>query len=883
MNLTCFSVNTTNIFPMTNTSTGGQLLTEYNLRSIDSVATSESVNYYIGQSFVHGEKDFYLLASSNALDFGEDAAIPANGIIEIQPGRAVVNGHFIESLVPISIDMFELNEQLRAEGKSILEGEISIGLIAIYSTESTMAGSLKPEVTDATGAGEYLFEGIQVVILPSDEFKLPGDVPNDEAEVTAHIKLGSFMFTSSGISNVSNNYPAKCRMFDAIRTGSADELLSDEFIKKTGLDPGSHYVYAGKGRTETKSDTWCAVDDSLIVWDAFPHKSTTKPELESARFGLDANESVRLYLPHKQIDGSAGYSVTDEHGQTLYFDPVSLAIPKADYNLGTGGTVDSKYTNVIKKLREDVNTYRMSVGGKQIFYIDYLDAVEDLPSINDNWNPGDYVLVNQDNTVIYESTVIDKKPSTMYAVIPGYVQEIRYAAGYTGGDGLELNSVSASFEDGADPPSLTDPEIYSEYWGDLTQYRGRRSIDYFLYTYTNENGETHKYYYIVYTTSAKEYSDAIVLSGPIPVASEDIVGGFLNVPDTATDYGYVYLDEDGHLRLMDYALLRTGVLAYQLGEDFTTPSGASNEEVQTYLNEYVNQRVAFPNANQIQNAENPNVIHVNVTVTDSDDAETIDIYDIDSRFNTSVYLHLYGNASSNITINISDCSRIRVENKITGTPNINLYRSCLYYDSSIINYLTNIVDMTLWYQRFALTDPDLVVDGMEVICSANTSVYEELNVTTSESWSTSSPNDNHFMVALKSITFKSNGDVVGASVLVRNASTSNVRTGNFIIRTSFELPQGPSLYYPKRRMPNQIKVTGQFIASYVLTNPSSYMVQDTRFSLLTPSYDAYENTITPGSIAFFITASIVEDTDPKYIDAWSTNSFHYFSGSTLMV
>jgi hypothetical protein len=61
------------------------------------------------------------------------------------------------------------------------------------------------------------------------------------------------------------------------------------------------------------------------------------------------------------------------------------------------------------------------------------------------------------------------------------------------------------------------------------------------------------------------------------------------------------------------------------------------------------------------------------------------------------------------------------------------------------------------------------------------------------------------------------------------------------------------------------------------------MVQDTRFSLLTPSYDAYENTINPGSIAFFITASIVEDTDPKYIDAWSTNSFHYFSGSTLMV
>lgn len=882
MNLTCFSVNTTNIFPMTNTSTGGQLLTEYNLRAIDSVATSEEVNYYIGQSFVHGEKDFYLLTSSNALDYGNDAAIPANGIIEIQPGRAVVNGHFIESLVPIPIDMFEINEQLRSSGQDVLSGEISIGLLAVYSTETTMAGSIKPEVISASGTGEYLYEGIQVVILPSEAFKLPSDVPDDETSVTAHVKLGSFMFTSSGITNVSNNYPAKCRIFDAIRTGSADEILSDEYVKKTGLDPGSHYVYAGKGQTETKSDTWCAVDDSLIVWDAFPHKSKNKPEIESAMFGLDASETVRLYLPHKQIDGSAGYSITDEHGNILYFDPVSIAIPKADYNLGTGGTVDSKYTNVIKKLRDDVNTYRMSVGGKQVFYIDYLDSIEELPKINNNWSPGDYILVNQDNTIIYESTVIDKKPSTMYAVIPGYVQEISYVAGYYGGDGIELNAVSASFEDGADPPSTDDPEVYSQYWGDLTQYRGRKNIDYFLYEYTDENGDVHKYYYVVTVTAAKEYSDAIVLSGPIPVASEDVVGGFLNVPDTATDYGYVYRDEDGHLRLMDYALLRTGVLAYQLGEDFTTPSGASNDEVQLYLNEYVNQRVAFPNVNQIQNAEDPNVIHINVTVTDSEDAETINIYDIDSRFNTSVYLHLYGNASSNITINISDCARIRVENKITGDPNINLYRSCIYYDSNVINALTNIVDMSLWYQQFTATDPDLVVDGMEVICNASTSVYTDLNVATSDSWSTSAPNDNHFMVALKSITFKANGDVIGASVLVRNASTSNVRTGSFVIRTSFELPQGPSLYYPKRRMPNQIKITGQFIASYVLRNPSGYMIQDTRFSLLTPSYDTYEDAVIQGSIAFFITASVVEDTDPKYIDAWSTNSFHYFSGSTLM-
>ena len=43
MNFKRFSVGTTNIFPIANSTAGGQLLTEYNLRSRESVNTNQSV------------------------------------------------------------------------------------------------------------------------------------------------------------------------------------------------------------------------------------------------------------------------------------------------------------------------------------------------------------------------------------------------------------------------------------------------------------------------------------------------------------------------------------------------------------------------------------------------------------------------------------------------------------------------------------------------------------------------------------------------------------------------------------------------------------------------------------------------------------------------
>ena len=58
MNFVTFPVSGTNIFPISNSKLGGQLLTEFNLRSIDTVATPSNLSYSVGPSFVHGKNDF---------------------------------------------------------------------------------------------------------------------------------------------------------------------------------------------------------------------------------------------------------------------------------------------------------------------------------------------------------------------------------------------------------------------------------------------------------------------------------------------------------------------------------------------------------------------------------------------------------------------------------------------------------------------------------------------------------------------------------------------------------------------------------------------------------------------------------------------------------
>ena len=145
MNISTFPVYSTNIFPLANDSkAGGQYMTEYNLRTRESVGTSQKVKYMIGPSFVHCEDDFEVRIQED----GAGVQISST-TLEILPGRAVVNGHFIESLETVTLDIASLNAQAKLQDQPPISGtDLCIGLRAMYSTEQTMAGAMRANNTE---------------------------------------------------------------------------------------------------------------------------------------------------------------------------------------------------------------------------------------------------------------------------------------------------------------------------------------------------------------------------------------------------------------------------------------------------------------------------------------------------------------------------------------------------------------------------------------------------------------------------------------------------------------------------------------------------------------------------------------------------------------
>ena len=85
----------------------------------------------------------------------------------------------------VTIDLNQARAKAEKERSVKLSGNLCIGIRAMYSTEATMAGAIMVE------NDKNMYEGIQVVILPESEFKLPIDVPEDVNSVTAHLKLAS--------------------------------------------------------------------------------------------------------------------------------------------------------------------------------------------------------------------------------------------------------------------------------------------------------------------------------------------------------------------------------------------------------------------------------------------------------------------------------------------------------------------------------------------------------------------------------------------------------------------------------------------------------------------------------------------------------------------
>lgn len=871
MNFITFPVSTTNIFPAANDTSGAQLLTEYNLRSRESVDTNHEIDYFVGKSYTHSPDDFKV----RLLQDGAGNIISYT-TLEILPGRAVINGHFVETFSPMVIDLVEGNAKAATIGEPPLKGGLTIGLRCMYSTQSTMAGSILVNNTD------NMYEGIQVVVLPSTEFKTPKDVPNDESLVTAHLKLGTFMYVNGAINSLVSETDSKCKSIEGYRISDIDRLLSSTYITKSGLNPKKLYTFSGKeADPSTGRDTWCDSTDSLMIWDNNPTLTLTAPSVTSATFGRDSSGYTVLTMPHKQVDG-----MTDTQGHAQYYADKTIRLPAADFNSSSAGTVTPTYTSHIKNISAKLDNFYHLTNGKQVSYIDKLTDRSNLPAINPNWSAGDYVLVGQDFTVIDDVTTQYSIPSTMYVIVPGVVNGLSYAGqSATGSVPSALTGVELASQSGTDTPntSTSDHTWENTLFGISSgTWAGAKDIDYFKYIHINGSSST-SYYYKVLSSGLMNYSDPLYLTREIPLAQEELVGGFLNVPEDTTDGGYVYRDASGHLRLLDYMLLRSGTLAYQLGQDMTISAGLTTAEVQNQLDEYVNQRIAFANDEHIANGENEHVINLNIFLGRETSAKTITIKEIDSRFNTCVYIHINGDADSYTTINIVDCQKVRIDNNIVGTPTINLIRSSLYYDASVLNYLNHIEGLQLWYEQFNSADPKLIVDGLTVQEVDGPIIPNDIDY-----WNDSTPNDNHYMFALRNITFSPSGDVVGCSVYVRNETTSNIQTGSFIIASEFVLPQGAGLTYPKSKLTKQLKVSGSFVNAYPTTNDSTtgYMVEDTNFTMLTDKYDPYDPSIhTKGTVSFYVVSQYVTNAiglpSGTSIDGWESNSFHIFSGGAV--
>ena len=370
----------------------------------------------------------------------------------------------------------------------------------------------------------------------------------------------------------------------------------------------------------------------------------------------------------------------------------------------------------------------------------------------------------------------------------------------------------------------------------------------------------------------------------------------MSVDPSAVGNGYVRIDENGNLVLVDYSLLVSGVLAYQLGEDFDCPAGFSYEEIQTWLDEYINERVAFPNANHIMKSKLPNVIFINLTLSKSDSPVTLNIGDIDSRFGTSICLNIYGTADSNTTINITNCEKIRigtVDISETGDmPKINLNRCNLYYDADIISIAESIENLRLWYEKYPLNDsqmleslPDLYVNELTVSEVGIPQNWHSMGVQTEDA-----ANDNHFKYTLKSVTLDSNGQLAECAIMIKSCVTSNVELGKTLISRKCELPAGNCLQIPITKAIRPVKISGEFIASYSTTEGSTLnkvlLVMDNKFSMTLPYYNVSTGNIVQGKFHCLYDAYYVKSTDgfmpeSDTLDGWQSGACHTFLGYAI--
>ena len=534
------------------------------------------------------------------------------------------------------------------------------------------------------------------------------------------------------------------------------------------------------------------------------------------------------------------------------------------------------------------------------------------------WSPGDYVVVAEDQTQPQDSN--GTYPSTMYVVNYGQIETIAYVDNltieiqendtdkYTKLDlfrhkvpyqiagGVELEYTTTDNEQPT-PTDLTNLNF--------TTYHGAVGKDYFVIHHEQENyqivdGESTlvstTYTNFFYTPSSTKLDLTYVtpplkISYGVPIATEEVVGGFLSASPEDYGQGYVYVDELGHLRMVDYNYLMLGLEAQQLGVNTEIGSGMDIATMQDNLNDLINDRICYPNATQIANAEadevDPHIIHLYLDVPSTTETTELKIHDIGSRANSYLYVHILGSATSATTIVFENCDKLRIDDTIQGQPNIVLKNVNLYYSSNVLDRTvpytgiattTGIENLTLWYERdySDSASADLQVDGMTVTLVGT--IEDTMDF---DPWDSENPNDNHYSYALRSLTFASDGSIIGASLLVSDGSTMNIDPGISLFRANFTLPQNSGLSYPSTKLTRRIKITGAFDTGYWSPLQGKYILKQTTFSAMTSTVSMG----TPGSIAFCTNTTLVSHITgvavSENIDCWDLNTMHVFYGGAI--
>lgn len=419
-------------------------------------------------------------------------------------------------------------------------------------------------------------------------------------------------------------------------------------------------------------------------------------------------------------------------------------------------------------------------------------------------------------------------------------------------------------------------------------------------TYTDIQYKTFRWVSVFFTLNLVsdkvelDKDSPIMLSGGVPYAQEERVGGFLNVGSDVMGGGYVSRDDEGHLRLNDFELLAAGLSAYQLGEDRTEGAGLDISDLQEVFDQYVNERIAFPNETQIyritEKGLRPDEITVDINIGSTSEG-TLNIHDVDSRFNTAFHLNITGAATENVVLNITNCQRLRITMDQTSNPTILLKNVCLFYDADIMDRVADIQGLTLWYTQLDETQPKLEVDGMTVIYQGNLEPKG-----TYKFWTYTAGNDYSYAYALRQLTFASDGSIIGAGVAVTDNATINIQNEPTIFAASFTLPQSIGLAYPATRLTKQIKITGTFATAYQTTDDGGgFIVKNTTFTMLSQKYLRYTGVKEwiNGTISFFTQVTRVKGADgvdpnsltqlgDEYaIDGWESGSYHIFYGGAV--